>query len=113
VTPDHVSTGLGGYETIRKDEIEEYVEKYGFPSKAAFFRAALSAGIATMEHLDPHEVDSNSQAPDAVTIRDLIPDGKENAVDVRDELPEMIEDDLLDIVDNDPEIVRDGWLVYK
>jgi len=56
----------------------------------------------------------NQESTDnAVTIRDYIPEGKKNAVDVREQLIKEIEDDLLNIVSNDPEVTLDGWKAYK
>jgi hypothetical protein len=49
-----------------------------------------------------------------VTIRQLIPEGTENAVEMTDEFWEQIlRDEMLDIVSDDPEIKRDGFKIYR
>jgi len=69
----------------------------------------------TKEYLQEEGKDhtQKSEGPEAITIREMVPEGEDNAVDVRNELPQMIESDLLDIVDQDPEINRSSWEVYR
>jgi len=102
------------FRTTRRDELEEIYEEYGFPSRSAFLRCMVQLGIENLkreyvQEENPQDVERS----ESITIREMIPKGEENAVDVRDELPEMIENDLLDIVDQDPEINRSGWKVYR
>jgi len=103
------------FRTTRRDELDELEEEYGFPSRSAFLRCMVQLGIEnlTKEYVQEEEENQNVNSSDAKTIREMIPEGEENAVDVRNELPEMIENDLLDIVDQDPEINRSGWEVYR
>lgn len=99
-----------------KEEIDEKAEEYGFPSRAAFLRCMLRLGMNTLVEQDPIKSDYSSepQEEDPVTIRELIPDGEENAVDITDELWEdILRDEMLDIVEQDPAIKRDGFSVYK
>jgi hypothetical protein len=48
------------------------------------------------------------------TIRELIPKGEENSLDMSDELwEEKLRDEIMDIVSEDPELNRDGFEVYR
>lgn len=102
-----------GFTTIEKEELETLAEEYGFPSLSAFLRYMVHLGMNTVVEQDPTKQLQDERDHDAVTIRELIPENKENAIDVRDELPDKFEDNVLDIVDEDPQINRDGWLVYR
>lgn len=103
------------FRTTRRDELDEIYKEYGFPSRSAFLRCMVELGIQdlTKEYFQDEDDAQESGDSEAKTIREMVPKGKENAVDVRNELPEMIENDLLDIVDQDPEIKRSGWEVYR
>ena len=103
------------FRTTRRDEMDEVYEEYGFPSRSAFLRCMVELGIQnlTKDYLQDESDTQDSGGIEAKTIREMVPEGEENAVDVRNELPEMIENELLDIVDQDPEIKRSGWEVYR
>lgn len=99
-----------------KEELEEKVDEYGFPSRAAFLRHMVRLGMNTLVEQDPVNTNQNTgdQEGDPVTIRELIPEGEENAVDMTDELwDEILRDRMLDIVEQDPEIERDGFRIYR
>lgn len=102
-----------GYTTLEKEELDELAEEYGFPSRSSFLRHMVQLGMNTLVQQDPTRKTAIQSEDSAVTIRELIPKGKENAVDVRDELPELIEEQLLDIVDRDTVVEREGWMVYR
>lgn len=103
------------FRTTRKNKIDEISDEYGFPSRSAFLRSMIELGIQnlTKEYLQYEDDTRCVSDSEAATIREMIPEGEENAVDVRDDLPEIIEKKLLDIVDDDPEINRSGWEVYR
>ena len=107
------------FRTTRRDEMDKIYGEYGFPSRSAFLRCMVELGIQnlTKDYLhdenDPEDCSQEVRDSEAKTIREMIPEEKENAVDVRNELPGMIEEELLDIVDQDPEIKRSGWEVYR
>lgn len=99
-----------------KELFEEMIEEYGFRSKSEAARAFLTLGMNVMLDADPREHGtsySNSSDYDPVTIRELIPQGSENAVDVRDELIDIIDGKLPEVVQEDPEITQEGWEVYR
>jgi len=95
--------------------MDEIYEEYGFPSRSAFLRCMVELGIQnlTKDYLQDEHDTQEAEGVEAKTIREMVPQGEENAVDVRNKLPEMIENELLDIVDQDPEIKRSGWEVYR
>lgn len=83
-----------------------------FKNKAQAARKLITIGMHAFVEHDPRN--QHQDSPDnVVTIRDYIPEGKENAVDVREELIKEIENDLLNIVNNDPEVKLEGWKVYR
>ena len=102
-----------GFTTIEKEELKTLAEEHGFPSLSAFLRHMVYLGMNTVVEQDPTKQLQDETDHDAVTVRELIPEGEENAIDVRDELPDKFEDNVLDIVDEDPKINREGWLVYR
>jgi hypothetical protein len=102
-----------GFTTIEKEELKTLAEQHGFPSLSAFLRHMVYLGMNTVVEQDPTKQLQDETDHDAVTVRELIPEGEENAIDVRDELPDKFENNVLDIVDEDPKINREGWLVYR
>lgn len=100
------------------DAIDEFVEETRFPSRAAAMRSLIFLGMREYALGDPRrsqnqqkENQNNNFSP--VTIRELIPEGKDNAVSLKSELTNTIDKQLLEIVEEDPEINRDGWKVYR
>lgn len=97
---------------MEKDELKSLAEEHGFSSLSSFLRHMVYLGKNTLVEEDPTNQSQDAVNDNAVTIRELIPEGSENAIDVRDELPQKFEDSVLDIIDEDPEINREGWLIY-
>ncbi len=97
---------------LQLNELDDAAQKYDFASRSEAARYFMNLGMRSFVANDPRN-QSRSESDNAVTIRELIPEGKENAISIRDELSELIDDNILDIVDNDPEINRDGWEVYR
>lgn len=97
---------------LQLNELDDAAQKYDFASRSEAARYFMNLGMRSFVANDPRN-QSRSENDNAVTIRELIPEGKENAISIRDELSELIDDNILDIVDNDPEINRDGWEVYR
>jgi len=94
----------------------EMIEEYGFRSKSEAARAFLTLGMNVMLESDPRNhgssyTDSDDYEP--TTIRELIPQGSENAVDARNELMDIIDGRLPEVIQNDPEITQDGWEVHR
>jgi metal-responsive CopG/Arc/MetJ family transcriptional regulator len=112
--PDDPDTKVS-FRTTRRDEIDEIYEEYGFPSRSAFLRCMVELGLQnlTKDYYQNEDEVQDAEESEAKTIREMIPQGEENAVDVRNDLPEMIENELLDIVDRDAKIKRSGWKVYR
>lgn len=93
-----------------KEELTKAAEELGLPRSAAI-RHWIEIGRRSMIANDPRNTPTKESSEEN-PIKDLIPEGRENALDIRDELPKKIEDSLLDIVDNDEDIKRDGFEVY-
>lgn len=117
IDPDRRESQVRFNETVdTKEELDEKAQEYGFHSRAAFLRHMVRLGMNTLVEQDPVKNDQSSKTPDEkpVTIRELVPEGEENAVDMTDEFwEEILRDRMLDIVEEDPEIKRDGYSVYK
>ncbi len=92
-----------------KEELKEAAEELGLPRSAAI-RHWIEIGRRSTIVNDPRT--DPDRASESNPIKELIPKGEENSVDLRDELPKLIEDALIDIVDEDDEIKRDGFEVY-
>lgn len=99
--------------------IDDFVEDTRFPSRAAAIRSLVILGMREYALGDPrrsdHEyVEDEDDESSPTTIRELIPEGKENSLSLKEDgLIDKINNQLLDIVDEDPEINRDGWEVYR
>ena len=98
---------------IHKEKIDETAEELGINSRSEAIRLFIEVGRKQILQNNPKNTTSPVGTDEATTIREMIPEGKENAVDIRDELPEIIDDELIQIVEEDSEINRDGWEVYR
>ena len=100
-----------------REKYDKLTEEYGFTSRAAFLRHMVHLGMNTLVEQDPTNKQSSTttaQNDNPVTIRELIPQGEENAVDITSEFwEEVLRDEILDIVEQDPEIKRNGFYAYK
>ncbi|WP_262181331.1 hypothetical protein [Haloarcula laminariae] len=91
-------------------------EKYNFPYDSEAARCFLKLGMMSAVDNDPRHVTASETNEDfsPVTIRQLVPEGADNAVDMTDEFWEQIlRDEMMDIVADDPAIHRDGFKIYK
>jgi len=92
-------------------------KEYGFNSKAEAARHFLNIGMMSTIENDPRHRSSTSDKngiDDSPTIRELIPEGEENAVDITNDFwEEILRNKMLDIVESDPKIKRDGFEVYR
>lgn len=98
------------------DTFEELKEQYGFSSKSEAGRCFLKLGMMSAVDNDPRHSTTSEVGEEfsPVTIRQLIPEGDENAVDMTDEFwQEVLRDEMVDIVEDDPEIKRDGFKIYR
>lgn len=100
-----------------KEMFDKLKEQYGFAKNAPAARTFLKLGMMSIVDNDPrHSMSSEAddKGVDPVTIRELIPEGEENAVDITDEFwTEVLRDRIVDIVEDDPEIHRNGFEVYR
>jgi Arc/MetJ-type ribon-helix-helix transcriptional regulator len=97
--------------------LDEFVEKSHFESRSAAIRSLVMLGMRSYVSEPPLSPSESKQSSDAefspTTIREIIPEGEENSVHLFEELPDKIENQLLDTVVDDPEIQRDGNEVYR
>jgi hypothetical protein len=74
---------------LQIEELEEAAEEFNFASRAEAARYFLNLGIRSFVANDPRNRVSSAQ-DEAITIRELVPKGEDNAVSIRDELLEII-----------------------
>lgn len=100
-----------------KEMFDELKEQYEFPSSAEAGRSFLKLGMMSMVDNDPrHSISSGTDSGESnpVTIRELIPEGEDNAVEIPDELwNTILRNKIIDIIEDDPEIKRDGLKIYR
>ena len=101
-----------------KEVVDEFVDESPFPNRSEAIRALVIMGIRSSILDDPRrrENQEETSSPDEftpVTIRELVPEGEENALSLRDEFTDIIDEKIIEIVENDPEIKRKGWEVYR
>lgn len=95
---------------VNKKQIDDRIEDLGFPSKAAGYRYFINLGMNAYAETDPRNVEAKeTDGYTPLTLRDVLPEDKENALDLRDEVLERIEDELLQEAQNDPKIQIEGW----
>jgi hypothetical protein len=107
------------FDLVNEEEFHEKMDSYDFVSKAQAARYFINIGMKSIVENDPRNVENNrpsrsgqdNYSPE--TIRDFIPEGKDNAVDIRDELLDRIEDEILNICREDPAINIDNWEAYR
>lgn len=102
---------------LHKSELDKIPEELNLPSRAAAIRTLVEIGRHTIAENDPRNLESQESADQSPTIRSYVPEGKNNAIPIREDseetLLDRIEHDLLDAVIDDPELEKDGWKVYK
>lgn len=107
------------FDIVNGEEFHEKMDSYDFVTKAQAARYFINIGMKSIVENDPRNAENNrSSRPEQdnyfpETIRDFIPEGKDNAVDIRDELLDRIEDEILNICREDPEINIDNWEAYR
>ena len=100
--------------TVEWERFEELKEEYGFGTDSAALRYFINIGMRATVETDPRNSRSKAESQNPVPkIRDYIPEGKENAVDLKDDLPDIIAENMLDIAEADDKIKRDGFEVWK
>lgn len=94
---------------------QEKIEEFNFSSDSAAARYFMNIGMRAASETHPKNGEYNSaDSDDIYSIRDFVPEGRENAADMKeDELIERIESELLDAIDADPQINRDNFEVWK
>jgi hypothetical protein len=106
---NHITTTTS---KVLKQELTEEAEDMG-TNRSALIRRYIIAGRRLSQIYDPREAENvtDTESKDD-PIRNLVPKGKNNAISI-EELGEKVKNDIIDIVENDDQINRDGWEVYK
>jgi len=101
-----------------KEVVDEFVEESPFPNRSVALRALTLMGMRSFVLDDPRrsrdqDEMQSSDGFNPVTIRELIPEGEENAISLKGEFTDMLDEKILEIVEDDPAIKRSGWKVYR
>lgn len=99
-----------------KETFDELKSKYNFTSASAAARYFLRLGMMSTVDNDPRHMAASQTDEEfsPATIREQVPEGADNAVDMTDEFwEEILRDEMLEIVTEDPEIKRDGYDIYR
>jgi hypothetical protein len=106
-----------GLTEATQNELEEAAERLGFDAKSPAYRYFLTMGMNAVFETDPRgsvsETKESDTQYDSLSIRDVLPDNKEEALNLKDdEIVEAISEELLDEITNDPKINKDGWNIW-
>jgi hypothetical protein len=99
-----------------KEEVKERAEEFGFSSMSEAARYFLTLGMHAYPETDPRNntSDPSESKYEPLTIREIIPEGEEDALSLRDgEVLDEIDKHLADELMRDPEINQDGWEVWR
>jgi hypothetical protein len=99
-----------------KETLDELKRQYNFASTSAAVRYFLNLGMMSTIDNDPRHIAASQTDKEfsPATIREQVPEGADNAVDMTDEFwEEILRDEMLDIVSEDPEIKQDGFNIYR
>lgn len=100
------------------EEVEKRKEQLNLDSRSEALRYFIQIGMHSVIENDPRNHEGSPTTDTGPMIRDFVPEGKENSIplvdsDGQETLVDLIEKSLIDIVDEDPQINRDGWDVHK
>jgi hypothetical protein len=103
---------------ITVERVDKFADEYNFSTRSAALRHLISTGLQAAVMDDPRtpsptDTESEDETSESVKLKDFVPVGRANAVDVRDDLIEEIDESLLEAVQKDPDIEMDGWEVYR
>ena len=100
-----------------KEELEDFAEDANFGTLSEATRYCLKIGMMAYTETDPRNKNQNDSSPQQqyqpLTIRDVLPEDEENAVNIQgDSILERIDDKLLEELQNDPAVKFEGWNVW-
>jgi hypothetical protein len=105
-----------GFPDPDKKVFDELKDQYNFASDAAAARFFLNLGMRSTVDNDPRHMAASQTDEEfsPTTIREKVPEGADNAVDMTGEFwEEILREEMLGIVTEDPEIKRDGYDIYR
>lgn len=95
------------------EQIEDAAEELDMSSRSEAYRYFLTLGMRAMIETDPRNSTSSDGGYDSLTLRDILPDSKEEALNLREgEVVEKFDEVLAEEIDNDPKIEMEGWKVW-
>ncbi|WP_430506576.1 hypothetical protein [Haloparvum sp. PAK95] len=97
------------------EEIQEAIETHGFDNQSEGIRYFLTLGMRAFVETDPRNKKSRDEGGSytPLTIRDLLPDSKEDALNMREgEVLDEIDERLAEEITEDPKIAQEGWEVW-
>jgi hypothetical protein len=95
---------------------DELKHQGNFASDAEAARVFLNLGMRSIVDNDPRHMAASQTDEEfsPTTIREKVPEGPDNAVDMTGEFwEEILRGEMLKIVTEDPEIKRDGYDIYR
>lgn len=100
---------------IEWERFEELRDQYGFTNDSQAARYFITIGMKSIVQNDPRSKSDQSDGNEVTgpMIRDFIPEGEENAIDLYKEVPQEIRENMIDIIQEDPEIKRNKNEVYR
>ena len=104
------------YRHLNWDRLSELEKKYDFTSKAEAVRYFTNLGMSSFVDNNPTDNSESVSKPsgaDVPRLRDYIPEDEEDGIDLLGELPDEMKNAVMDIINADPEIERDGVSVYR
>lgn len=100
--------------TVEWERFEKLKDEYGFSTESAAARYFVNIGMRAIVETDPRNNRTTAQDQDSVPkVRDYVPEGEENAIDLRNELGEVIAENMYEIVEADNKMKRDGFKVWR
>jgi Arc/MetJ-type ribon-helix-helix transcriptional regulator len=97
------------------EELQDAIEKHGFDNQSEALRYFLTLGMNSFVETDPRNKKSRNgdEGYTPLTIREVLPDSKEDALDMREgEVLDEIDKRLAEEIAEDPKIAQEGWKVW-
>lgn len=97
------------------EELQEEMKKHGFNNRSEALRYFLTLGMNSFVETDPRNkrAQNGDEGYTPLTIREILPDNKEDALDLREEeILDEIDKRLPEEIAEDPKIAQEGWKVW-
>jgi len=97
------------------EELQEVMEEHGFDNRSEALRYFLTIGMNSFVETDPRNkrAQNRDEGYTPLTIREILPDSKDDALDLREEeILDEVDKRLPEEIAEDPKIVQEGWEVW-